>query len=214
LVKGTSTYTVTTPDHTKRTFSSSGQLTSVVDGGGQGLTLTYTSGKLSSVKDAAGRTTSFTLNADGLLSNVGLPDATSVSYTYTGGLLTSVTDPAGKVSSYGYNADKRLTSYTDPAGGKVTNTYDSAGRVGSQVDPNDKTTNFIWDAGVGASHTTAPDGGVWTDRYAGNVLMESIDPYGKSVSYDYDRYLRPVEITDQRGNTTSMTYDSAGRMLT
>ncbi|MDX2548935.1 DUF6531 domain-containing protein, partial [Streptomyces sp. WI04-05B] len=214
LVKGTSTYTVTTPDHTKRTFSSSGQLTSVVDGVGQGLTLTYTSGKLSSVKDAAGRTTSFTLNADGLLSNVGLPDATSVSYTYTGGLLTSVTDPAGKVSSYGYNADKRLTSYTDPAGGKVTNTYDSAGRVGSQVDPNDKTTNFIWDAGVGASHTTAPDGGVWTDRYAGNVLMESIDPYGKSVSYSYDRYLRPVEITDQRGNTTSMTYDSAGRMLT
>ncbi|MET9815541.1 DUF6531 domain-containing protein [Streptomyces sp. NPDC006129] len=35
LVKGTSTYTVTTPDHTKRTFSSTGQLTSVVNGGGQ-----------------------------------------------------------------------------------------------------------------------------------------------------------------------------------
>lgn len=213
LVKGTSTYTVSTPDHTTRTFNVTGQLTSLVDNAGKGLTLTYTSGKLSSVKDTAGRTTGFTLNADGQATKVSLPDSTSVSYAYTDGLLTGVTDPAGKVSSYGYNADKRLTSYTDPAGGKVTNSYDSTGRVNSQKDPNGKTTSFIWDSG-GVSHTTAPDGGVWSDIYAGNMLMESIDPYGNTVSYDYDRYLRPTEITDQRGNTTSMTYDSAGRMLT
>jgi RHS repeat-associated protein len=213
LVKGTSTYSLTTPDHTTRTFNSTGQLTSLVDNAGKGLTLTYTSGKLSSVKDAAGRTTDFTLNADGQATKVSLPDSTSVSYAYTDGLLTGVTDPAGKVSSYGYNADKRLTSYTDPAGGKVANTYDSTGRVSSQTDPNGKTTNFTWD-GSRESHTTAPDGGVWSDIYAGNMLMESIDPYGNIVSYSYDRYLRPEEITDQRGNTTSMTYDSAGRMLT
>ncbi|MER7967158.1 DUF6531 domain-containing protein [Streptomyces ardesiacus] len=213
LVKGTSIYTVTTPDHTKRTFNSTGQLTSVVDGAGQGLTLTYTSSKLSSVKDAAGRTTSFTLNADDLVTKVSLPDATSVSYAYTDGLLTSVTDPAGKVSTYAYDASKRLSSYTDPAGGKVSNTYDSSGRVTSQTDQNSKITKFTWD-GSRESHMTAPDGGVWTDVYSGNVLLESIDPYGKRVSYSYDRHLRPVEITDQRGNTTSMTYDSAGRMLT
>ncbi|WP_405894959.1 DUF6531 domain-containing protein [Streptomyces sp. NBC_00104] len=213
LVKGGSTYTVSTPDHTKRTFSSTGQLTSVVDEAGQGLVLTYSSGKLSSVKDAGGRTTDFTLNSGGQVTKVSLPDSTSVSYAYTDGLLTSVTDPAGKVSSYAYNADKRLSSFTDPAGGKVANTYDSSGRVNSQTDQNGKKTTLTWD-GSRESHTTAPDGGVWTDIYSGNVLMESIDPYGKRVSYSYDRYLRPVEITDQRGNTTAMTYDSAGRMLT
>src|SRR5690606_25589168 len=131
-------------------------------------------------------------------------------YGYTGGLLTSVTDPAGKASSYAYDANKQLSSYTDPAGGKVTNVYDTAGRIKSQTDQNDKTTTFTWD-GKSESHTTAPDGGVWTDVYAGNVLMETIDPYGKSITYDYDRHLRPVSITDQRGNTTEMTYDSAGR---
>ncbi len=213
LVKGASAYTITTPDHTKRTFNSSGQLTSVVDGAGKGLSLTYASGTLASVRDAAGRTTTFTPGADGLLSKVGLPDGTSVSYGYTGGLLTSVTDPAGKASSYAYDANKRLSSYTDPAGGKVTNVYDTAGRIKSQTDQNGKTTTFTWD-GKSESHTTAPDGGVWTDVYAGNVLMETIDPYGKSIAYDYDRHLRPVAITDQRGNTTEMTYDSAGRMLT
>ncbi|MFI0243082.1 DUF6531 domain-containing protein [Streptomyces sp. NPDC016845] len=213
LVKGTSTYTITTPDHTKRTFDSTGLLTSVVDKAGKGLSLTYASGKLASVKDAAGRSTTFTPGADGLLSKVGLPDGTSVSYGYTGGLLTSVTDPAGRTSAYTYGTDKRLSSYTDPAGGTVTNAYDAAGRVKSQTDQNTKTTAFTWD-GKSESHTTAPDGGVWTDVYAGNVLMQTIDPYGKSITYDYDRYLRPVAITDQRGNATSMTYDSAGRMLT
>ncbi|WP_405388003.1 DUF6531 domain-containing protein [Streptomyces sp. NBC_01102] len=213
LVKGTSDYILTTPDHTKRTFTSGGQLVSVVDKAGKGLNLTYASGKLASVKDAAGRTTTFTVGADGLLSKVALPDTTSVSYGYTGGLLTSVADPAGKTSSYAYDANKRLSSYTDPAGGKVSNTYDTAGRITSQTDQNTKTTTFTWD-GSRESHTTAPDGGVWTDVYSGNVLMSTIDPYGKSITYDYDRNLRPVGVTDQRGNTTSMTYDSAGRMLT
>lgn len=213
LAKSGSAFAFTTRDHVKRTFDSSGQLTSVVDTAGQGLSLTYSSGKLTSVKDAAGRTSYFTLNADGLLTKVSLPDGTSVSYRYTDGLLTSVTDPAGKNSSYAYDADKRLSSYTDPAGGKVGNSYDSTGRITSQTDQNGRTTTFTWD-GKSESQTTAPDGGVWTDVYAGNVLMETIDPYGKSVSYDYDRYLRPVEITDQRGNTTSMTYDGAGHMLT
>jgi RHS repeat-associated protein len=213
LVKATSTYTVTTPDHTVRTFDSTGLLTSVAGAAGKGLSLTYASGKLASVKDAAGRTTSFTPGADGLLSKVSLPDGTSVSYGYTDNLLTSVTDPAGRTSSYTYDTAKRLSSYTDPAGGKVGNVYDSAGRIKSQTDQNGKTTTFTWD-GKSESHTTAPDGGVWTDSYASNVLMETIDPYGKSITYDYDRYLRPVAITDQRGNTTEMTYDTAGRMLT
>ncbi|MFH8562469.1 DUF6531 domain-containing protein [Streptomyces sp. NPDC017988] len=214
LTKSGSTYAVTTPDHTERTFGSGGQLTSVTDRAGKGLSLTYASGELTAVKDAAGRTTTFTTGADGLLSKVELPDGGSVAYEYTGGLLTSVTDPAGRTSSYAYDANKRLTSLTDPAGGKVTNAYDGAGRVKSQTDQNGKTTAFTWDGKKKQAHTTAPDGGVWTDVYSGNVLMETLDPYGKSITYDYDRQLRPVTITDQRGNSTSMTYDSAGRMLT
>ncbi len=213
LARGTSDFTLTAPDHARHTFSGTGQLTSLVDRAGEGLTLTYASGRLASVKDAAGRTTTFTVGTDGLLAKVALPDATTVTYDYTGGLLTSVTDPAGKVSSYAYDSGKRLSSYTDPAGGTVRNVYDASGRITSQTDQRGKITTFTRD-GSRESHTTAPDGGVWTDVYSGNVLMSSIDPYGKSVTYDYDRELRPVAITDQRGNTTTMTYDSAGRMLT
>ncbi|MEQ4606260.1 DUF6531 domain-containing protein [Streptomyces cavourensis] len=162
LVKAGSDFTLTAPDHTRRTFSGAGQLTSLVDRAGKGLTLTYASGRLASVKDAAGRTTTFTVGTDGLLTEVALPDAASVTYGYTGGLLTSVTDPAGKTSSYAYDAGQRLSSYTDPAGGTVRNVYDSSGRITSQTDQNGKVTTFTRDGGR-ESHTTAPDGGVWTD---------------------------------------------------
>lgn len=74
---------LTTPDHTRRTFTSGGQLASVVDKEGKGLNLTHVSGKLASVKDSAGRTTTFTVGADGLLTEVALPDTTSVFYGCT-----------------------------------------------------------------------------------------------------------------------------------
>ncbi|WP_453087020.1 FG-GAP-like repeat-containing protein [Streptomyces roseus] len=213
LAKTGTAYTVTAADRTQQTYSALGQLTSIMDRSGQGLTLTYSSGRLSSVKDAAGRTVTFTLDASGLLTKVALPDGTSVTYGYTSGLLTSATDQAGKAATYTYNADKRVSTATGRGGGKVSNTYDAAGRVISQTNGSGKITVFTWD-NKRESHTTDPSGGIWTDVYSGNVLMESTDPYGKKVSYDYDRYLHPVGITDARGNRTEMTYDAAGRMAT
>ncbi|MCZ4102452.1 MULTISPECIES: DUF6531 domain-containing protein [Streptomyces] len=208
-----STYTVTAEDHSRSVFNSSGQLTALLDTSGHGLTLAYASGRLASITDTAGRSTAFTVGTDGRLSKVALPDGTFVGYTYTAGLLTTVTDPAGKATTYGYDTGQRLNSIIDPMGGKVANTYDTSGRVVTQTDPNGKKSNFSWDNSR-TSNTTDANGGVWSDVYSGNVLLQSTDPYGKQVSYDYDRYLRPVAITDRLGNTTSMTYDGAGHMLT
>ncbi|MEU5420300.1 ricin-type beta-trefoil lectin domain protein [Streptomyces sp. NPDC020667] len=213
LTKAGATYTATGPDGTRRTFSTSGQLTSITGAGGQGLTLAYSSGRLASVKDAAGRTVSFTLDGSGLLTKVALPDGTSVSYGYTDGLLTSVKDQVGKTSAYTYDGNKRLSTATGRGGGQVSNTYDASGRVVSQTDGSGKTSTFTWD-NKRESHVTDPNGGVWTDVYSGNVLLESINPYGDKVSYSYDRNLHPVSITDASGNTTEMAYDTAGRLIT
>ncbi|WP_308190751.1 FG-GAP-like repeat-containing protein [Streptomyces sp. HPF1205] len=208
-----STYTVTGQDHSASVFDSSGRLTGLRDASGHGLSLSYASGHLASITDAAGRSTAFTVGSDGLLTKVTLPDATTVGYGYTSGLLTSATDPAGKTTSYGYDSAQRLTTVTDPTGAKITNVYGTNGRVSSQTDPNGKKTTFTWD-GSRTSNTTDADGGVWSDVYSGNVLLDSIDPYGNEVSYDYDQDLHPIDITDRLGNTTTMTYDNAGNMLT
>ncbi|MFD8352563.1 DUF6531 domain-containing protein [Streptomyces coelicoflavus] len=208
-------YTLITPDQIHRSYTSSGQLTSLVDISGHGLTLSYSAGELASVTDAGGRTTDFSVDANGLLTKVTLPDSTSVTYGHTGGLLTSVTDRAEKKSFYGYDGSSRLDSVTDPAGGNVTNVYDSSGRVTSQTDQEGKVTTFVWGgvAGSRETDTTDANGGVWTDVYSGNVLLRSIDPYGHETAYTYDRHLRQVEITDARGNSTDLAYDSAGHVL-
>ncbi|MFJ3539051.1 FG-GAP-like repeat-containing protein [Streptomyces sp. NPDC090109] len=213
LAKSGTNYILTSRDLTRRTYNASGQLLSILDRSGQGLTLTYAGGRLASVSDALGRTVEFTLDTAGLLTSVKLPDSTTVTYEYTNGLLTSAKDPSGAATHYTYNADKRVETVTGRGGGKVTNTYDTSGRVVSQQDGSGKTTTFRWE-NQRESHTTDRNGGIWTDVYSGNVLMETINPFGKRVSYSYDRYLRPDSITDASGNTTKMTYDAAGRMTT
>lgn len=216
LVKTSSGWTVTALDHTSRQFNSSGQLVSILDASGHGLTLAYASGRLSTVTDTAGRVVTFTLNSSGLVTKVALPDGRSVGYGYTGNSLTSVTDLRGGTTAYTYDSSGRLLTIKDALGHVVTtNTYDATtGRVTSQTDGMGAKTTFAWNATTQESDRTDPNGGVWSDLYSGNVLMQSIDPFGNSVSYTYDQALNQTGITDRLGNTTTMTYDGAGNMLT
>lgn len=216
LTKTASGWTVGALDHTSRTFDSGGRLTGILDASGHGLTLAYTSGHLATVTDTAGRAVTFTENSGGQVTKATLPDARSVSYGYTGSQLSTVTDVRGGVTAYTYDAGNRLLTVKDALGHTVvTNTYDATtGRISSQTDGVGAKTTFAWKAATQESDMTDPNGGVWSDIYAGNVLTQSIDPFGNSVSYDYDQALHQIGITDRLGNTTSMTYDSAGNMLT
>ena len=216
LTKTSSGWTVTALDHTSRTFNTSGQLLSILDASGHGMTLAYASGHLSTVTDSAGRVVTFTVNSSGLATKVALPDGRSVAYGYSGNELTSVTDLRGGTSAYTYDSSGHLLTAKDALGHVVTtNTYDATtGRITSQVDGTGAKTVFAWKAATQESDMTDPNGGVWSDVYAGNVLTESIDPFGNAVSYSYDQALHQIGITDRLGNTTSMTYDSAGDMLT
>jgi len=216
LVKTSTGWTVTALDHSSRTFNSSGQLTAILDASGHGLTLAYASGHPSTVTDTAGRVVTLTVNSSGQLTKVALPDGRSVAYGYTSGHLTSVTDLRGGTTSYTYDTSGHLLTVTDALRHVVTtNTYDATtGRITSQVDGTGAKTTFAWTAATQESDMTDANGGVRTDIYAGNVLTQSIDPFGNSVSYTYDQSLHQIGITDRLGNTTTMTYDAAGDMLT
>ncbi|MEZ0107621.1 RHS repeat-associated protein [Catenulispora sp. EB89] len=217
LVKTASGFTIAALDHTSRTFDANGRLTGILDASGHGLSEAYdSSGHLASVTDTAGRVVTFTVGSNGLLTKATLPDGRAVSYAYTGTDLTAVTDVRSGVTSYTYDSSNRLLTVKDAlAHTVVTNTYDATtGRVSSQTDGVGAKTTFVWKAATQESDMTDPNGGVWTDIYANNVLTQSIDPFGNSVSYSYDKSLNQIGITDRLGNTTSMTYDSAGNMLT
>ncbi|WP_186785200.1 DUF6531 domain-containing protein [Streptomyces misionensis] len=93
-----------------RNFDKTGRLTTVVNGTGTGLKLSYTSaGTIASVVDAEGRVARFTTNSSGQLIYVTLADGGRVTYVYTNqGYLAIVAGVDGTQQSYTYDSQGRL----------------------------------------------------------------------------------------------------------
>ncbi|MGW7821813.1 polymorphic toxin type 17 domain-containing protein [Streptomyces puniciscabiei] len=208
----TSGFILTTSRQQKLTFDGNGKLTGWQDAAGVGLSFSYSGSDLASVKDAAGHEIKLTVDPTShLLQKVDLPGGQSVEYGYGNGLLTSVKGTHGGTFAYGYD-NGLLTSITDPAGHKVMQSaYDDNGLVTQQTDADGKTTTFSR-APLETDYQDAK-GGIWSDLYSGSVLRNRIDPLGNVTSYQYDAKLRLTDVTDPRGVDTSMTYNSAGDML-
>jgi RHS repeat-associated protein len=210
-------YRLTTAAQLVYDFDSAGKLVSKKDRNAQGVTLAYDgSGRLQTVTDSASRTATVSYNAAGLVSGVSLSDGRSVSYGYTSGRLTSFTDARGKQWQYGYDGSGRLTTIVDPLGHpQVTNVYDAAtGRVTSQTDATSKTTQFAWDAATETATVTDPSNHVWKDVYEGGVLRERIDATNRATGFGFDGDLNGTSVTSPAGETTSMTFDANGNLLT
>ncbi|WP_193777785.1 polymorphic toxin type 17 domain-containing protein [Streptomyces sp. E5N298] len=209
----TSGFTLTSGTREKLAFNGTGRLTGWRDASGVGLTFAYSGTDLTSVTDAAGRVAKLTVDpASHLLEAVDLPGGQSVDYGYTGGLLTSVKGTDGGTTVYAYDADDRLARVTDPAGRTTMEAqYDSSGRVTEHTDAAGKKATFSRE--TLETDYQDPAGGIWTDVYHGSVLRNRIDPLGNITSYQYDAKLRLTAVTDPAGRRTTLTYDSAGNLL-
>ncbi|MFL5962076.1 MAG: DUF6531 domain-containing protein [Gaiellaceae bacterium] len=207
-------------------FDTAGVLQSELDRNGQGLTLAYDgSGHLTTITDSIGQAATLAYNGGGLLSSVSTADGRTVSYGYTSGHLSSVTlpdpDDAGPltapVTTYGYDGAGRLAAEVDPNNHTVvTNVYDPAsGRVSQQTDANNKTTTFAWDPATQTATITDARAHVWKDIYQNNVLIKQIDPVGEATQLAHDTNLDTTAVIAPNGtDTTNMTYDSRGNLLT
>jgi YD repeat-containing protein len=93
-----------------RNFDQTGRLSTVVNGSGTGLQLTYTTtGRIAAVADAEGRVARFTTSSTGLLLTVTLADGGRLTYVYSNdGYLTRVANVVGKVTTYSYDSQGRL----------------------------------------------------------------------------------------------------------
>ncbi|CAJ0817198.1 hypothetical protein LMG19087_03017 [Ralstonia wenshanensis] len=102
-------------------------LQGVVDGNGAltawqyaspntGTLETYdTKGRLTTVRERNGRTTTLTYDANGQLAQVVAPSGRALTFAYdTQGRVSSITAPDGAITQYGYNANGMLTTVTWP----------------------------------------------------------------------------------------------------
>jgi len=235
LTESGGNYTFIRQHTMKYIFNSSGQVTSIADLNGDTTTLAYTSGKLHTVTDPAGRTITFAYGSNGLVSSATDPlgRVTDYGYDSSHNLLTS-TDPLGHVTSFTYDTggNHLVLTMTLPngqsggpdAGHSVVNTYDSSGRVLTQTDPQGFDTtyayagdNFLSDGGT--TTITDPHGKVEVEGYTDGKLTYVTKGYGTpsaaTTNYAYDSAsMGTTSITDANGNTTSATFDSDGNQLT
>ena len=201
-------------------FDSGGLLTQIKPRFLPATTLAYTSGKLSSITDSAGRTIAITYVAatPTLIERVTLPDARYVEYGYTGGKLTSVRDPRGKTWTLGYNGTSGfLTSILDPVGHYRLQdiVYDGSGRVTSEEDGAGEALTYSYSTAAGHELTTVtPSGrGSTVYKHLDNLLISVTDPLNRVTSFSYDSQARKATETDGRGNTRHFKYDEFGNPI-
>ena len=217
------TYTFTGNDRHSLGFDSAGQLVKETDANGYTTTLSYSGSQLASVTDPGGRALTFSYGADGDLASVTDPAGRTVSFAYdSAGNLSTATDAAGGVWHFTYDSNHLMLSMTNPGGGVTTNSYDSAGEVTSETDPQGRTTSYTYATGPGGAETTTetdPVGNVTQWNYS-NLELTSVTkaagtPLAATTTHTYDpTNLGVTSTTDADGHTSTMTYDSAGNLLT
>lgn len=125
-------FTLTMKDGSAEQFNSAGKLLSLVDRNGNTTSLTYgANGFLASVTDPFGRVLTVNTNANGQVTSLSDSLGTIATYTYGGSReLLSVTYADNSAFSFSYDGSLRLTTVTDALGNIVeSHSYDAQGRA-------------------------------------------------------------------------------------
>lgn len=164
------------------------------DGGIYDHVITYDkAGKVTLVKNSLGYTTSYFMNAVGLV--------------------TKVVDPLGNTTQYGYHEPSlQRSSLIDPAGAATTWEYDARGNCVRIVYPDGATVRLEYDPHNLPVQATDALGGTWRWSYdsEGRLIARS-DPLARSTQFHWDSY-RLNAVTDPAGQHTRLTYDAAGNL--
>ena len=215
---GDGTYTLEKKDLTQYNFSTSGQLSSVVDKNSNAVTFTYTGSDLTQITDTVGRNVNLTYDGNNRITQITDPTGRTVQFAYdVNGNLVSSTDMNGKATNFTYDANHQLLTVVDPRGNTVvTNTYDSQKRVvTSQRDAKGGQTQYIYDE-INSKTNIIDALGYTTTHFFDKFLRltQETDSRGYSAYYTYDSAGNRKEVKDKNGNTTKYTYDTRGNVVT
>jgi RHS repeat-associated protein len=216
LTRSGSTYVLTSFDQVRMQFSAAGELQSIRDRNGQGVTIEQVSGRIRTVTNGR-RSLSYDYNEQGQITSVRLSGPgvapRTVRYSYADGRLTEVTSAGGIWTRYSY-VDGRLKSESvgDARPAYVTE-YDSTGRVVAQTDAKGGRSTWSWDTeGIRATSTmTDPMGGKWINEYERNWLIRQTDPTGATATFHYDADGNLIRVFDNLGHGARHSYDALGR---
>jgi RHS repeat-associated protein len=213
------TYKLVTPDQRTYLFDTSGKLTQIKPRFLPATSLAYTSGKLSSITDSAGRSISitYTVADPSLIDKVTLPDGRYIQYGYTSGRLTTVRDMRGETWALAYDGNGRLESIQDPVGHYEVQSvgYDGQGRITTATNGAGDATTYAYssDATYDLTTVTIPGRGDWVYTYRSYILIKVTDPLGRITAYSSDAMARGATTTDAEAKTSRIEYDERGNAV-
>lgn len=181
---------------------SQGVITSVTGPFGHRITFNWSGGRIVSILDPAGNTISFSVDGNRNLASVSYPDSSSRQYLYEAAFfvhgLTGVIDGTGtRTSTYAYDSTSFLAAYTERYGGVNKYTLSISGAVGYITDAFNRVVTKARASLVGFYKTTG--------------ITNSTD--AKTVSKSYDGAGNVTSLTNEEGQTTVTSYDSANRLI-
>ena len=211
-------YTFTESNGMVLTFNSQEQLEKVPDPNGNTVTVTYTSGKLTTLADEFGNSLIITYNANGKIESVtdNLGNATTYTYDTSGKNLVKVTNVQYGLSvDYVYN-DYKLSeiNYADGnsqhfiyADGILVETYIDGMTSTKYVGGNTAKDLLKYEVYEGTTHVQT----IWFNT--SGQIAKAVDAQGRMVIYEYDDFGRVTKITDEKGSFSSMEYDHDGNLV-
>lgn len=148
-------------------------------------------GRLQSVRQRNGRTTTLSYNSDGRVDHVTAPSGRALAFAYdTQGNVASVTTPDGAVTKYGYNAAGMLTTVTWPDNTSRQYVYEDT-RFPTAL------TGVIDEAGV--RYTTY----AYDDQ--GRAISSEVTPISDRYQFQYQANGQTI-VTQPSGTTSTYTF--------
>lgn len=212
-----------TTDGTVRfAYDQAGRLHTVTNAHGDTTTIAYDAdGNVVQITTPQGRSLQFAYNARGLLTRTSNFLGTTTIYTYDAmGNPATVTQgeaPEQRGTAFTYTPEGSLASITDPLGRVATFTYDAMGRVTSQTLPGERVMRYTYDANGRLASVTPPEreAARFTYTPAGRVEVYSL-PDGSGGSsetrYTYNTTRQLTRVVRPGDISLDLRYDSAGRL--
>lgn len=202
--------------------------TSSVDGNIDKLTYSTTDPNHTTVTDALGNSTTYTIDKSTgksiplSISGSGCSECGTGNVTYTYDSKANVissTDANGNITTYTYDAKGNMLTKTEASGTSLqrttTYTYDTQWNVPLTVtDPMGNTTTFEYDnKGNLVAITDADNNETDLTRNQQGLITEISWPDESTIDIIYDQYGNVATVTDEVGNTSSYSYDIMGNVL-
>jgi RHS repeat-associated protein len=194
--------------------NASGRITRVTLDDGRYVGYGYTDGLLTSVRDLAGRTTTYGYDAEERLTsktnNVG-HQVMRLAYHPTTGRVRDQWDALNHHTQFGWDAATGTATMTDPRGQVWTDRYDG-NLLLARTAPDGATTTYAYDADLQLIETNGPRGVINEFTYsAAGDLISTTTPTG-TVTTVYDQRHRPIESVNARGTRVEYRYDAADNL--